>query len=288
MNVTTEGKTNNDTIENLGKSVVHHGQFSNRAFLLKYKPEDRDTIIGRLNELASENWYSKIIAKVPPSAQPLFALDGFEQEAYIPGYFNGKEDVIFMSKFLDAKRTEIDSHAMETLAKLLAKPIRNIDEPLPEQFNIEITKPEHAKAMAQIFKQVFASYPFPVTDPKYLIKTMNDASVVYFGVWHQEKLIGISSAELDLSNKNAEMTDFAVHPDYRGHKLAYYLLGKMEEELKRKNYKTLYTIARLNSPGMNRTFINHGYHFSGTLKNNTNISGKIESMNVYYKTIKND
>lgn len=81
------------------------------------------------------------------------------------------------------------------------------------------------------------------------------------------------------------MTDFAVLPDYRGHKLAYFLLEMMEEKLKEQQYKTLYTIARLNSPGMNKTFINHGYRFSGLLKNNTNISGQIESMNVYYKTI---
>ena len=43
--------------------------------------------------------------------------------------------------------------------------------------------------------------------------------------------------------------------------------------------------ARLNSIGMNKPFLNLKYSFSGTLIMNTNIAGKIESMNVYYKHI---
>ncbi|HKJ43781.1 MAG TPA: putative beta-lysine N-acetyltransferase [Sunxiuqinia sp.] len=285
MNDIIEEKIKKDKIEQIGQSTVHHGHFSNRIFLLKYHPDDGATVIKKMNELASENGYSKMIAKVPESAQPLFLIDGFVQEAFIPGYFNGDEDVFFMSKFLTEKRAETPEKQLKTLAKLLSEPPSENDQELPEKFTLEMTRPEHAKDMTKIFKEVFATYPFPVTDPSYLVETMEDGSVVYFGVWQDGQLVGLSSAEVDKKNKNAEMTDFAVRPDFRGQKLAWYLLEKMEEELKKMNYKTLYTIARLNSPGMNRTFINHGYNFSGTLINNTNISGQIESMNVYYKTI---
>jgi beta-lysine N6-acetyltransferase len=34
---------------------------------------------------------------------------------------------------------------------------------------------------------------------------------------------------------------------------------------------------------MNKTFLKFDYCYSGTLINNTNIAGSIESMNVYYK-----
>jgi len=34
---------------------------------------------------------------------------------------------------------------------------------------------------------------------------------------------------------------------------------------------------------MNITFSRMGYRYSGTLLNNTNISGRLESMNVWYK-----
>ncbi|MDD2310679.1 MAG: hypothetical protein PHH91_13970, partial [Desulfuromonadaceae bacterium] len=37
--------------------------------------------------------------------------------------------------------------------------------------------------------------------------------------------------------------------------------------------------------GMNITFARDGYSFGGTLTNNTNISGSLESMNVWYKTL---
>jgi hypothetical protein len=45
----------------------------------------------------------------------------------------------------------------------------------------------------------------------------------------------------------------------------------------------MFTIARARSTGMNVTFAKNGYSFAGTLINNTNISGRIESMNVWYK-----
>jgi len=45
------------------------------------------------------------------------------------------------------------------------------------------------------------------------------------------------------------------------------------------------TIARAMSTGMNITFACCGYNYAGTLVNNTNISGSIESMNVWYKNI---
>ena len=36
---------------------------------------------------------------------------------------------------------------------------------------------------------------------------------------------------------------------------------------------------------MNITFARQGYAFSGTLYNNTNISGNLESMNVWHKPL---
>jgi len=38
---------------------------------------------------------------------------------------------------------------------------------------------------------------------------------------------------------------------------------------------------------MNITFARNNYSFAGTLINNTNISGQIESMNVWYKALSN-
>ena len=81
------------------------------------------------------------------------------------------------------------------------------------------------------------------------------------------------------------MTDFAILPNHRGYKLAAHLLGWMENRLIEQGFRTFYTIARLHEPAMNKTFLNQDYRYAGTLIRNTQIAGRIESMNVWYKTV---
>lgn len=136
--------------------------------------------------------------------------------------------------------------------------------------------------MAELFKIVFESYPFPIHDPSYLCQTM-DENIVYFGIWDGDKLIGVSSAETDPETRSVEMTDFAVNPEYRGKSLAIILLREMEKAMREEQFRSFYTIARLASGGMNMTFKTLGYKYSGTLINNTDICGQQESMNIWYK-----
>lgn len=285
MTGTTGGMINMDSIEKTGHSTIQHGKFNNRIYLMKYDKQDESDILFRLNDLATKNDYSKIIAKIPASVQPLFLMDGYTQEAYIPEFYFGNEDAFFMTKYFDPKRSIITGDSVSSLLKLLSTQQKANGEVLPEQFSMGTTRLRHIESMAKLYQQVFKTYPFPITEPAYLEKTMEEGNVIYFGVWDKGKLVGLSSAEMDGSNLNAEMTDFAVLPEYRGQKLASFLLKEMENKMKELKYKTLYTISRLDSPGITKTFINGGYHFTGILKNNTNISGQIESMNVFYKSI---
>ena len=130
---------------------------------------------------------------------------------------------------------------------------------------------------------MFASYPFPIHDPDYLIETMR-SHVCYFVAEKDGKIAAASSGEMDQENRNAEMTDFATLPDHLGNGLAVHLLKFMEPEMRKRNIATLYTIARAISPGMNITFAKCGYTFGGTLINNTQISGSIESMNLWHRS----
>ena len=138
--------------------------------------------------------------------------------------------------------------------------------------------------MGKIYKKVFATYPFPIHEPDYLVETMQ-THIVYFGVETEGHLVALSSAEMDKENLNVEMTDFATLPTWRGHGVALHLLNAMENEMHLRGIKVACTIARAVSPGMNVTFARGGYEFAGTLINNTNISGGIESMNVWYKPL---
>lgn len=81
------------------------------------------------------------------------------------------------------------------------------------------------------------------------------------------------------------MTDFATLPDQRGKNLSVLLLNALEKSMKEQGITTLYTMARLNSIGMTKTFLKMDYCYSGTLIKNTNIAGKIESLNILYKHI---
>jgi putative beta-lysine N-acetyltransferase len=136
--------------------------------------------------------------------------------------------------------------------------------------------------MAAIYRTVFPTYPFPIYDPSYLLETMH-SHVVYFGAEAEGELVALSSAEIDTSANNVEMTDFAALLKWQRNSLSGHLLLRMEEEMKRQGIKTAYTIARAMSPGINITFSKLGYTYGGRLINNTNISAHIESMNVWYK-----
>ena len=274
-----------DKIEKLGNHTIQHGKHNNRIYLMKFSWENFPESMQELNRLANKNNYSKIFAKIPARALAPFLQDNYLIEAYIPKFYNETEDCLLVSKYFDEERKIRPSAELSEFNNLMGA-IKNSNKVKYKhalKFVIRALGNDDAGEITSVYRKVFKTYPFPVFDKKYILKTMQEKTVLYFGVFDNLKLAGVSSAEIDLANKNAEMTDFAVLPEYRGQNLALTLLNTMETEMKIINIKTLYTIARLKSPGMNKTFLNAGYNFSGVLINNTNISGEIESMNVFYK-----
>jgi beta-lysine N6-acetyltransferase len=276
-----------DRIDTLGHSIIQHGKFNDRIYLMKLVAADLPELLTQMDHLADKHHYSKIFAKVPASAKPHFAARGYLAEAKIPQFFRRQEDVIFFSKFLTKERRE------EKKADLAKKVLQAASQekgtlgppsPLPKPFHSRIAVPQDSAAMAEAYRQVFPTYPFPIHDPAYLQRTM-EQNVAYFGIWHGEQLVALASAEMDLAEQNAEMTDFATLPEYRGKGLANCLLAGMENYLACRGITTAYTIARAYSYGMNITFARQGYCFSGSLVNNTNICGGLESMNVWHKPV---
>ena len=283
----TEETDMNDKIEKIGNFTVQHGKHNNRIYLTKFSWENFPAAISQLDILAGTNGYTKILAKVPALALTPFVQNNYVIEAFVPGYYNNTEDCIMVSKFFSKLRSEKPVQDLSEFYNLSAKIENNgeIKYRHSLKFLIRILNSNDVGQITDVYKKVFETYPFPVFEPRYILKTMEDKSVHYFGIFDKTKLIGISSAEIDVANKNAEMTDFAILPEYRGQNMGYKLLNIMENEMKALNIKTLYTIARLKSPGINIIFLKNGYKLSGFLINNTNISGKIESMNVYYKSL---
>jgi len=281
-----EAKQKNDKIEVVGESLIQHGKLNNRVYLMRISEQDDPAkIFESIHRLVEANGYTKIFAKIPSNLLPVLIEKNFSIEAVIPNFYYGKTDAFFVSAFYDKNRAHPDPDAMKSFKEMLV----NFNPNTVFKPDVEIPMKElqiqDAAEIAKIYKKVFKSYPFPIHDPEYIKDTMK-THVRYFGIREDNRLTAVSSAEIDDKYKNSEMTDFAVDPEFRGRKLACYLLYEMEKQLAKHGIKTAYTIARLHSPAMNITFLKNGYKYSGTLVKNTNISGKIESMNVYYKPLK--
>lgn len=273
-----------DIIEKIGNSIIHHGKSSNRIYIMSLDKSDLPGILQTLDNLANKNGYTKIIVKIPVCEKEIFELNDYEIEAIIPDFFNGEKDGCFICKYLSKNRkTDIlkdECNRILEIAKSKTNTKCLLD--LDKGFSCRQAIKEDIPAMTDVYKKVFKTYPFPIHEKKFIEQTMDD-NVIYFGIWHKDKLVALSSIELYDKYSNAEMTDFAVLKEYRGSGFAHYLLDIMEKKLVELGTKTAYTIARAKSAGMNITFSKNGYNFAGTLVNNTDISGHIESMNVWYK-----
>lgn len=274
-----------DRIDNLLGAVIQHGPSSNRIYIMHTGTASPAQLVKEVDRLGEQKGYTKIFAKVPASASRVFLDNGYVTEAEIPGFFNGRETAHFLARYLDRKRSCI--HDRDTINGIIASAkaaqVKSLP-PLPEKFRLQLCRPDNATEMSNIYRTVFPTYPFPIDNPEYLCQTMK-SHIAYFSAASNEETVALASSEMDIEHENVEMTDFATLPSWRGHNLAGQLLKLMEQEMRHRKIKTAYTIARAISAGMNITFGRAGYTFSGTLVNNTNISGCIESMNVWYKPL---
>src|SRR6056297_3224292 len=223
-----------DQIEAYGQSLIQHGSSNDRAYLMKINRQDSPHVVDYAMGLAADKGYSKIFAKAPAFSRQEFLKQGFCEEAKVPGLFNGEEDGFFLSKYLEAgRRTEREPvKVRKILAAAGKRQVEDLDVPVPEPgMTCRIMSKQDVDAMADLYRQVFESYPFPINDPGYLAKTM-DENVVYHGILRNDELIALASAEIDAPGQNVEMTDFATRPDCRGQGLATYLLDRMEVEVR--------------------------------------------------------
>lgn len=277
-----------DTVEHLPcGSVIQHGPNNNRIYLMRPGEQCPDELPRTLIEMAQERGYTKIFAKVPVQKIESFLLAGYYAEAIVPGFYNGRETGVFLAYCKDRVRKSETNEEKNLQNTELAVEHKGCAcaEALPQGLRIRACQKTDAEEMAGIYQSVFPSYPFPIHDPEF-IKDSMDENVSYFCAEDEEGIAALSSIEADALCSNAELTDFATLPRWRGKGLGTLLLCTMEKELKKRGIATAYTIARAASAGMNIVFARQGYRYAGRLCNNTHISGQIESMNVWYKNMR--
>lgn len=288
-----------DQIEAFHGARIQHGPYNRRIYLMSLGTADPEHLPTQLANFAKQRGYGKVFAKVPAQATPRFLAADYRREAVIPGFYAGREDADLLGLYLDPSRAE---ESQETLLRNVLESAREKAKPsaealpsgaapspprdLPPETALCACNEADVPAMARIYGEVFPSYPFPIDTPEYLLDTMR-THVDYFGVRNRNgDLIALASAEMAPQNSNVEMTDFATLPEARGDGLAVHLLRRMESAMNHRGMHTAYTIARAVSYGMNITFARCGYAYGGTLTNNTNIGGNIESMNIWHKPLR--
>jgi putative beta-lysine N-acetyltransferase len=268
------------------RAKVYFSPLNQRIQVIAYEARDTETMVTSLANGAREAGFGKVFLKAPVHERPAFEAAGMTAEATITGYFAGQPAVV-MSMFLTEQRRDqpfADEEA-EILDKIRARSADPSVPNLPDDYRMALAQPIDAAELAGLYAQVFASYPFPITVPEYLVETMED-NVVYRIVRDGlGELVAAASAETDPEHRNAEMTDFATLPSQRGLGLAQHILAALENDMAERGIYNLYTIARARSAGMSRVFYNRGYDFTGTLVNNCHIAGQFEDMHVWCKTL---
>lgn len=283
-----------DTCCQLQGASIQHGHNSDRVYLMSMGSAAPKTIIPAIKALAQQHHYGKLIAKVPAGDAAAFLQAGFTEEARIPAYYLS-QDALLLACYLDESRKQLYQHnqyeqhlrhAMQGLSTIHPKDeYENKNRNGVTQHQAELLQIQDAEAMAKLYRAVFPSYPFPIHQADFIRETMAD-NLHYFGIRDQQgALLALASAELDKQHLAVEMTDFATLPQGRGKSLAGILLTAMEQHVTQLGYRTAFTIARAASVAMNRTFYKQGYRYSGRLINNTQISGSIESMNIWHKPL---
>ncbi len=276
-----------DTIEKIGKSLIQYGPYNKRVYILHAEEQDIEPLLKLVEQYVEQMKLTKVIGKIPAQCMSYFKAKDYHQEASIPEYYGVGQSAIFASKYFDPDRSIENKPDLvkDILATAEEKKAKNNPSDLSSSYSFKKMEFSDIYSMAEVYQSVFPSYPFPIYDPVYLKQTMEE-DVEYFGVFADDKLVALSSIEPTPFAQTAEMTDFATLPAFRGKGLAGFLLDFMEKYLKKHySFKVIYTIARAYSYGINAIFSKADYAYGGTLTNNTNIHGQIESMNVWHKNI---
>jgi len=266
--------------------------------------DEVDHILSHIDGLMTTEKYGKVIAKIPSARKEDFLRAGFKAEAEIVyGLSQGEGDVAFMARYYNERRKHVDKGTWDRILEFVEIAKGKVEEEYGEEDECEICSEADAAEIAKVYEEVFPSYPFPISDADYIRECIRSGSAVYFAIRRpaddkdnerrkergsgtMRKIVSLSAAELDLEAKKVEMTDFATLPAYRGQGLASKLLARMGREVKsRCGIRMAFTIARSLSLPMNCTFAKGGYRYAGTLRNNTNISGSIECMNIWHKLL---
>jgi len=267
-------------------TVILWDWFNQRVKILgNNKPETKTLRL--IKTLAASADMGKVIACTLPGYQELFLEQGFIVEGKISGFYAG-EDALVYSYFTTPTRSTSDNQ-YDGIVPVGSnwERIKEANEQASLPYVTRRATPADIPGMVSLFRSVFETYPSPVFDKDYLLGYLKHGPVNYrVAIDNNNRIIGIASAEKDRANLNAEITDCATDPQFRGQGVLRRIISELEADLYQEGYICLYTLCRAIHAPVNRAFFRLGYVFTGRLIKNCNICGSYEDMNVLVKVLR--
>lgn len=263
--------------------MIYVDYINNRLKII-HNPAISEDSVKAIIDFAKEEKLDKILINCEEKYKKLFEQCEFVEEGVIKGFFKGT-DAVCLSFFVNTDRKQSKNEEIENLILTESLAVNGKYIPKPEyNYKIRTAIENDIVQMIELFNEVFVSYPSPVHNPEYLREAMSKKILFKVAV-ENEKIIGIASADMDLNNLNAEITDCATDPQYRGRGILPILIKSLENELIEKHFITLYSLSRAINKGINITLSKLGYEYNGRLINNCHICGDFEDMNIWTKAL---
>lgn len=232
-----------------------------------------------------EESLGKLIIHVLEPDKDILKHADFRLEGELSGFFNGNKAFVYTKYGEKEREISTSKTENENVLSIVHKDNKDLTQLQLANFKIELVEEEDLEDLVNLFKVVFQVYPTDIFNPNYLRKVMFENYTFMLAKTKDGEIVGVASA-MDSGYGSAEITDCAVHPDYRGNQLLHGIILGLEKELVNQGIYHAYSLTRAKSVGMNMTVKRLGYHYEGTLINNCIISTGFEDMNIWTKSLR--
>ncbi|MDM5360364.1 putative beta-lysine N-acetyltransferase [Peribacillus sp. ACCC06369] len=235
--------------------------------------------------IAKEQGFTKVILKARNEDLSAALGQGYMLEGILSRYFNGNDAYCMAFYLTDERRTSDFWVKEDKVIQDVSEIPRLMDmQKIPENYILRFATDEDAQELANLYGEIFETYPTPMNDERYIKKVMEEGTI-FSVIEYEGSIVSAASAEVNEMYHNAELTDCATIPHHRKHGFMKVLISALEQELIRKNIYCSYSLARSLSMGMNAVFHQLGYEYGGRLTKNCNIWDKYEDMNIWGKDL---
>lgn len=264
---------------------LHLEPISRRMKAYRLPPEtELDSYVDYLIHTGMENDCDKIIFFVTDEETRLMQERFYSYEGRIGGFFDGADAHVY-ALFLYDKRNERSATEKEKRVLHTAFLHATKEEGEAEQgYRIRQARKADRFGMAELYREVFASYPTPMDDPNFILEMMESGVYAMVGEYKGKIVSACGGDWMPLYNA-CELTDCATLPEHRGKGLLVSQARRILEACRERRVRTIFSYSRSLSTGMNIINAKLGFRYGGRMVKNSNIAGSLENMNIWYRNL---